>query len=99
MENLGEKPRRKGRRNRFRGGYGCCYTHILVFFTRSNVYLHYIKRNSESWVGTIMVDIQRELLADGKTQYKVVDNDVVYIITTNEEVAMGCYNERKKLEQ
>ena len=46
-----------------------------------------------------MVDIQRELLADGKTQYKVVDNDVVYIITTSEEAAMGCYNERKKLEQ
>jgi hypothetical protein len=41
-----------------------------------------------------MVDIQRETLEDGKTQYKVVDNDKVYIITTSEEAAMGCYHER-----
>ena len=41
-----------------------------------------------------MVDIQRETLPDGKTQYKVVDNNIVYIITTSEEAAMGCYHER-----
>ena len=50
-------------------------------------------------MGVIMVDIQREILLDGKTQFKVVDNDKVYIITTSEEAAMNCYNERKKLEQ
>jgi len=43
---------------------------------------------------TFMVDIQRETLADGKTQFKVVDNDRVYIITTSEEAAMSCYHER-----
>ena len=46
-----------------------------------------------------MIEYERELLPNGKTQYKVVDNDKVYIITTSEEAAMNCYNERKKLEQ
>ena len=46
-----------------------------------------------------MIECERELLPDGKTQYKVVDNGKVYIITTSEEAAMNCYNERKKLEQ
>ena len=45
-------------------------------------------------MGIIMVDIQREILSDGKTQFKVVDNDKVYIITTSEEAAMSCYHER-----
>lgn len=66
----------------------------MVVHSHGNVYLYYTERDSKSWVGTIMVDIQRETLEDGKTQYKVVDNDKVYIITTSEEAAMGCYHER-----
>ena len=41
-----------------------------------------------------MIEYERETLSDGKTQYKVVDNGKVYIITTSEEAAMGCYHER-----
>lgn len=50
-------------------------------------------------MGIIMVDLEREILSDGKTQFKVVDEGKVYIITTSEQAAMNCYNERKKLEQ
>ena len=46
-----------------------------------------------------MIECEREILPSGKTQFKVVDNDKVYIITTSEEAATNCYNERKKLEQ
>ncbi len=41
-----------------------------------------------------MVELEREILSDGKTQFKVVDKDKVYIITTSEEAAMSCYHER-----
>tara|TARA_R110001592_G_scaffold55473_1_gene169444 strand:- start:397 stop:537 length:141 start_codon:yes stop_codon:yes gene_type:complete len=46
-----------------------------------------------------MIECEQELLPDNKTQYKIVDNGKVYIITTSEEEAMNCYNQRKELEQ